>query len=155
MRVKTSMQHENPAFRDRVLFRISERAHPRVARKYRVWPLLEFSWAIDDHLLGITHIIRGKDLMMESEMEKYIWNIFGWPSCELLHSGMVRLEGMQAKISKSKAQKEVLSGKFSSWSDPRTWSVQSLMLRGIQPEALRKFVEDIGLNQNDTTVALL
>ncbi len=29
LRLKTSMQHKNPAFRDRVLFRICEREHPR------------------------------------------------------------------------------------------------------------------------------
>ena len=152
LRIKTDMKHPNPAFRDRVLFRISEREHPRVGNKYGVWPLLDFSWAIDDHLLGITHIIRGKDLMMESEMEKYIWDIFGWKHPELLHAGLVRIEGIGAKISKSKAQHEVKSGQFSGWDDPRTWSVQSLRKRGIQPEAIRQFVESIGLNQSDIAV---
>jgi len=154
LRIKTNMQDKNPAFRDRVLFRISEREHVRVKKKYKVWPLLEFSWAIDDHLLGITHIIRGKDLMMESEMEKYIWNIFSWKQPELLHAGMIKIEGMEAKISKSKAQKEVKEGKFSGWDDPRTWSIQSLRKRGFQAEAIRKFVEDIGLNQNDISVPI-
>ncbi len=152
LRIKTSMQDKNPAFRDRVLFRISDRVHPRVGRKYNVWPLLEFSWAIDDHLLGITHIIRGKDLMMESEMERLIWEIFGWSKPVMIHSGLVRIEGLGAKISKSKAQKEVREGKFSGWDDPRTWSIQSLRRRGIGKEAIRKFVEEIGLNENDIAV---
>src|SRR3989338_8712398 len=65
VRLKTDMNHENPAFRDRVLLRISNREHPRVGNKYKVWPMLEFSWAIDDYLLKITHVIRGKELMME------------------------------------------------------------------------------------------
>lgn len=154
LRIKTSMQDKNPAFRDRVLFRICEREHPRVGKKYKVWPMLEFSWAIDDHLLGITHIIRGKDLMMESEMEKYIWEIFGWEKPELLHNGLMRLEGLGVKISKSKAQQEVKSGKFSGWYDPRTWSITSLKKRGFLPEALRKFIEDIGLNQNDIVIPI-
>jgi glutamyl-tRNA synthetase len=105
-------------------------------------------------LLGITHIIRGKDLMIESEMEQYIWKIFSWQMPELLHAGMVRIEGMGAKISKSKAQKEIKSGEFFGWDDPRTWSIQSLRKRGFQAETLRKFVEDIGLNQNDISVPL-
>ncbi|MEK6848042.1 MAG: glutamate--tRNA ligase family protein [Nanoarchaeota archaeon] len=46
VRIKTSMQDKNPAFRDRVLFKISERAHPRVGKKYRVWPTLEMSWLL-------------------------------------------------------------------------------------------------------------
>ncbi len=154
VRIKTSMSHPNPAFRDRVLFRISDREHPRVGRKYRVWPTLEMSWAIDDHLLGVTHILRGNDLVMETEMEKFIWDIFHWEHATVNHAGLVRIEGMGAKISKSKAQKEVKSGEFSGWDDPRTWSLQSLRRRGFKPEAIREFVKEIGLNRQDIVVPI-
>jgi glutamyl-tRNA synthetase len=152
LRIKTDMKHKNPAFRDRVLFRISERKHPRIKKQFRVWPLLEFSWAIDDHLLGITHIIRGKDLMMETEMEKYIWDIFGWPYPEVIHTGLVQIEGV--KISKSKSKKEVLDGIYTGWDDPRTWSLQSLERRGIKAEAVRRFCLDSGLNANEVTLPI-
>jgi hypothetical protein len=152
LRIKTDMHHPNPAFRDRVLFRIADREHPRVGKKYRVWPTLEMTWAIDDHLLGITHVMRGNDLMIESDMEKYIWDLFKWKHPILIHTGLVRLEGVGAKLSKSKAQKEVTSGQFSGWDDPRTWSVQSLARRGIRQEAIREFVKRIGLNKQDIIV---
>jgi glutamyl-tRNA synthetase len=154
LRIKTDMQHPNPAFRDRVLFRIADREHPRVGKKYRVWPTLEMCWSVDDHLLGITHIIRGNDLMIESDMEKYIWDIFKWKHPILIHTGLVRLEGVGAKLSKSKAQKEVVSGQFSGWDDPRTWSVQSLARRGILKESIREFVKRIGLNKQDIVVPI-
>lgn len=152
VRLKTDMKHPNPAFRDRVLLRICEREHPRVGNRYRVWPLLEFSWAVDDHLLGITHILRGKDLMMESQMEKYIWDIFGWKPAEFLYTGMARIEGV--KLSKSKAQKEVLSGKYCGWDDPRTWSLQSLRKRGFKPGAVRNFCIHLGMSLSDVTVPI-
>ena len=152
LRIKTSMQDKNPAFRDRVIARISEREHPRVGKKYRVWPLLDFSWAIDDHLLNVTHVIRGKDLMIESDMEKYIWDIFKWKHAELIHNGLLQLEGV--KISKSKAQKEVKSGEYFGWDDPRTWSLQSLKRRGIKAEAIRTFLLQFGLNQNEVTAPI-
>lgn len=154
LRIKTSMQHPNPAFRDRVLFKISDRAHPRVGTKYRVWPSLEMTWAIDDHVLGITHILRGNDLMIETDMEKCMWDIFGWKHPVTLHSGLIKLEGAEIKLSKSKAQKEVQEGTFTGWDDPRTWSIQSLMRRGITKEAIRGFVEEIGLNKQDITVPI-
>lgn len=154
LRLKTDMQHPNPAFRDRVLFRIADREHPRVGKKYRVWPTLEMTWAIDDHLLGVTHIMRGNDLMIESDMEKYIWDLFKWKHPVLIHTGLVRLEGVGAKLSKSKAQKEVMSGQFIGWDDPRTWSVQSLARRGIRPEAIKEFVKRIGLNKQDIVVPI-
>ncbi|MEK6848041.1 MAG: glutamate--tRNA ligase family protein, partial [Nanoarchaeota archaeon] len=57
--------------------------------------------AIDDHLLGVTHILRGNDLAMESDMEKLIWNIFGWKHPTIIHTGLVNIEDMGAKLSKS------------------------------------------------------
>jgi len=87
---------------------------------------------------------------MESEMEKYIWNIFGWPHIVLLHLGLLQLAGV--KISKSKSKKEVESGKYSGWDDPRTWSLQSLERRGFKPEAIRNFFLNIGLTQSEITV---
>lgn len=154
LRIKTGMQHPNPAFRDRVLFKISDRKHPRVGNKYRVWPSLEMSWAIDDHLLGITHILRGNDLMIETDMEKFIWDLFGWKHPETIHTGLIKIEGAEVKLSKSKAQKEVREGTFTGWDDPRTWSIQSLIRRGITKEAMRMFVQEIGLNKADITVPI-
>lgn len=129
LRLKTSMLHKNPAFRDRALFRISNRQHPRLsAAQYRVWPLLEFSWAIDDHLLGVTHVLRGKDLIIEDQMEKHIWDVLGIRGPSFIHYGMLRIK--ETKLSKSKSKEEVLSGAFSGWDDPRTWSLQSLKKKG-------------------------
>lgn len=154
LRLKTSMQDPNPAFRDRVLFKISDRPHPLVGTKYSVWPTLEMSWAIDDHLLGITHIIRGNDLLIETDVEKYIWDIFNWIHPTVIHHGLIKLEGTMGKISKSKAQKEIKSGEFVGWEDPRTWSLQSLKQRGILPEAIREFVKELGMTKQDTTVPI-
>jgi glutamyl-tRNA synthetase len=150
VRIKTDMKHPNPAFRDRVLFRISEREHPKVKNKYKVWPTLEVTWALDDHEFKMTHIIRGKELMIETDMQKYIFDIFGWKKPEFIHSGLLTIEGV--KLSKSKGQKEVKEGRYIGWHDPRLWSLQSLEKRGIMPEAVRKFIVDLSLNQKEVTV---
>lgn len=152
LRLKTDMGHPNPAFRDRVLARISERPHPKVDKRFKVWPLLEFSWAMDDHLLGMTHILRGKDLMMESEMEKFIWDIFGWPSPVMIHTGRLRIEGVQ--MSKSASRLEIERGVLKGWDDPRTWSLQSLAKRGIRPAAIRALILAGGVTEHDISVPI-
>jgi glutamyl-tRNA synthetase len=149
-RIKTSMQDPDPAFRDRVMFKISDNPHPRTKNKYRVYPSMDFSWAIDDHLLKVTHILRGIDLVIETRVEKYIWDIFGWNHSEVIYNGHFAIEGV--KISKSKGSKEVKSGVFIGWNDPRTWSLQSLRDRGILPEAIRQFIISIGLNKKNIKV---
>ncbi len=152
VRLKTGMDDPDPAMRDHVILRISETDHPRVGTKYRVWPLLEYSWGIDDHELGITHIIRGKDLVKEGKIEQHIWNIYDWPQPELIYYG--RLKFPDAKLSKSKSRIEVLSGAYSGWDDPRTWSLQSLAKRGIHPDALRKAMLDLGLSLVDISISM-
>ncbi len=151
VRLKTDMQHPDPAFRDRVLFRISKNEHPKVGNRYSVWPLLEFSWAVDDHLIDMTHILRGKDLVIEDRMEEYIWDLFGWEKPEFLHYGMLRLKDIN--LSKSEFQRQLREGELNGWEDPRTWSLQSLRRRGIQPEAVREFILDFGMSETDIEVA--
>ncbi|MFQ6107066.1 MAG: glutamate--tRNA ligase [Thermoplasmata archaeon] len=151
VRLKTDMKHPNPAFRDRVLFRIRDRTHPRTGDRYKVWPMLEFSWAVDDHLLGVTHILRGKDLIIEDEMQRYLWNILGLPEREFVHYGMLRLKEM--KLSKSQMSREIEKGVYAGVDDPRTWTLQSLMKRGIQPQAVRNFIVSFGVSLTDVEVA--
>jgi len=150
VRLKTDIKHPNPAFRDRVLLRISNREHPRVGKKYCVWPMLEFSWAIDDHFLGVTHILRGKDLVIEDMMEEFIWNLLGWKHPEFIHHGMLRFEGL--KLSKTQARMLIDKGIYDGWDDPRTWSLQSFKRRGVLPEVIRNFILNFGLSLNDVSV---
>ncbi|MDF1537813.1 MAG: glutamate--tRNA ligase, partial [Candidatus Thorarchaeota archaeon] len=152
VRLKTGMDDPDPAMRDHVILRISETDHPRVGSKYRVWPLLEYSWGIDDHKLGVSHIIRGKDLVKEGKIENFIWSLYDWKAPELIYYG--RLKFQDAKLSKSKSRKEVLSGEYTGWDDPRTWSLQSLAKRGIHPDALRKAMLDLGLSLVDISMSM-
>jgi glutamyl-tRNA synthetase len=150
LRLRTDLHDPDPAFRDRVLFRISELEHPRVGTRYRVWPLLEFSWAVDDIELGLTHVLRGKDLVMEDRMEQYLWELLGITGPPFLHWGLLRVR--EAKISKSKSYAEVKSGAYDGWADPRTWSLLSLERRGIRIESLRRFTLSFGLSLADIEV---
>ncbi len=150
LRLRTDLAEPDPAFRDRVLFRISDSEHPRVGRRYRVWPLLEFSWAVDDVELGVTHVLRGKDLVIEDRMQRFLWDLLGVEGPPFLHWGMLRIR--EAKISKSKSYAEVKGGLYDGWADPRTWSLRSLDRRGISMDALREFTLSFGLSLADIEV---
>ncbi|MEM4605870.1 MAG: glutamate--tRNA ligase [Candidatus Pacearchaeota archaeon] len=150
VRLKTSMQDPDPAFRDRVMFKISTRPHPRTKNKYKVYPSMEFSWAIDDKYIGTTHVLRGIEHQISTKVQDYIRSIFKWENPISLYLGLFQIEGI--KISKSKGAKEVKTGAYIGWNDPRLWSLQSLRDRGIQPEAIRKFILMQGINQSNSTI---
>ncbi len=146
VRLKTGMDQKDPALRDQIILRISDAEHPRVGKKYTVWPMLEFSWAIDDHLIGASHIIRGIDLVKEGIIEEFIWDHFGWKKAKLLYYGRLRFPNL--KLSKTKTRNSIQNGVYKGWDDPRTWSLQSLEKRGIKPEALRRTLLDLGMSQS-------
>ncbi|TFF88449.1 MAG: glutamate--tRNA ligase, partial [Promethearchaeota archaeon] len=105
VRLKTGMDQKDPALRDQIIMRISEAEHPRVGNKYIIWPMLEFSWAIDDHLIGVTHILRGSDLVKEDFIEEFIWDHFEWKKAEFLHYGRINFPDM--KLSKTEARNKI------------------------------------------------
>jgi glutamyl-tRNA synthetase len=152
VRIKTGMDQDDPAKRDNIIMRISEASHPRVGDKYIVWPMLEFSWAIDDHLIGVTHILRGTDLIKEDFIEDFLWDHFGWKKAEFLHYGRINFPNM--KLSKTRARNKIEEGKYDGWDDPRTWSLQSLKKRGIRPEALRQALLDLGMSVSGITFSV-
>lgn len=152
VRLKTNMQDPDPAFRDRVMFKISDRPHARIGTKYRVYPSMEFSWAIDDHILGTTHVLRGIEHQMSTRVQNFIRKIFKWPDPVSIYNGHYAIEGI--KISKSKGAKEVKSGEYIGWNDPRLWSLQSLKDRGIKPESIREFIIGAGLTKSNSTVGV-
>lgn len=152
VRLKTSMQDPDPAFRDRVMFKISKRTHPRTKNKYQVYPSMEFSWAIDDYLINTTHVLRGIEHQMSTKVQDYIRNIFGLKSPTSIYNGLFQIEGI--KISKSKGAKQVKSKEYIGWNDPRLWSLQSLRDRGIQPEAIKKFILGMGIKKSNATIPI-
>jgi glutamyl/glutaminyl-tRNA synthetase len=54
--------------------------------------MLDFQGAVDDHLLGTTHVIRGKDLRDSAERQRYVYDALGWSYPEVLHWGRVAIE---------------------------------------------------------------
>jgi len=152
VRLKTGMDQKDPALRDQIIIRISEADHPRVGTKYTVWPMLEYSWAIDDYLIGATHILRGIDLVKEGIIEEFIWDHFGWKKAELLYYG--RLNFADMKLSKTESRNNIQDGIYDGWEDPRTWSLQSLKKRGIKPEALRETLLELGMSQTGITFSV-
>lgn len=152
VRLKTGMDQKDPALRDQIIMRISEADHPKVGTKYIIWPMLEFSWAIDDHLIGATHILRGSDLVKEDFIEDFIWKHFGWKKAEFLHYGRINFPDM--KLSKTRARNKIQEGKYNGWDDPRTWSLQSLEKRGIRPEALYESLLDLGMSLSGITFSV-
>ncbi len=153
LRIKTDIRHKDPALRDWVAFRIVKEEHPRVGSKYILWPMLDFESAIEDHLLGITHIIRGKDLIDSEHRQKFVYNYLGWKYPVTMHWGRVRLKE-SGKFSTSRLKEMISRGEYSGWDDPRVPSILAMRRRGVSPQAVVNLMEGLGINETDIVISL-
>lgn len=151
LRVKTDINHKNPAIRDWVAMRIVDEEHPRIGNKYRIYPMMNFSVTVDDHLMGLTHVLRGKDHLANSEKQSYLYKHFGWKIPEFIHYGRLKMDDVE--LSTSKARAGIESGEYSGWDDPRLGTIRAIARRGIKKEVLYELIEEIGTKQADATIS--
>jgi glutamyl-tRNA synthetase len=155
LRVKTDIEHKNPALRDWVGFRIIETPHPREeAAEYRCWPLLDFQSGIDDHLTGVTHIIRGIDLQDSAKRQRFVYEYFDWEYPEVVHWGHVQVDEFDIAMSTSTIKELVETGELDGWDDPRAPTVASLERRGIRGQALVDAMVELGTSTSNVDLAM-
>ena len=151
VRVKTDLNHPNPAVRDWPALRIKETPHPRVGGRYRVWPLYNFSCGIDDHEMRISHIIRGKEHIVNTVRQRFLYAHMGWEYPEVIHVGRLGVEG--GILSKSKIRAGVEAGLYRGWDDPRLLTLMALRRRGIQPETIRRIMLEVGVKPQEARIS--
>jgi glutamyl-tRNA synthetase len=151
VRIKTDLENPNPALREFPILRVAKGTHPRQRDRYRVWPLYNFSCAIDDHLMEVSHIIRGKEHEVNTERQKYIYNYLGWEYPEIINIGRLGLE--VGILSKSRIRVGINNGIYSGWDDPRLGTLKSLRRRGLQPETIRELMIQVGPKPINATLS--
>jgi len=153
VRIKTDMTLPNPALRDWPALRIQHADHPMVGTRYKVWPLLDFQSAVEDYLQGVTHIVRGKDLMDSTRKQVLLYDKFGWDYPETLYWGRVKIHEFGG-FSTSQMKLDIEAGLFAGWDDPRLPTLRALRRRGYDDGAMRQFWIDLGLTQKDIAVPM-
>jgi glutamyl-tRNA synthetase len=146
VRIRTDLDNPDPAMRDFPAFRILDSPpHPKV--KAHVYPLMNFSVVADDHLLGVTHVIRGKDHIANTRRQQYIYDHFGWQVPVYRHYGRMGIEGVV--LSTSQMRLGIKEGTYSGWDDIRLGTMRALARRGISPEAVKNAMLAIGIGDTD------
>lgn len=150
LRIKTDLEAKNPAVREWPAFRIVDKPkHPLV--KKHVWPLYNFASAIDDHLLNVTHIMRGQEHTTNEVKQRYLYQHLGWSYPVVVTLGRLSMSDMV--LSKSQIREGITRRKFSGWDDPKLATLQALRRRGFQADALRQIILDIGPKPSDITIS--
>ncbi len=154
LRVKTPLDYPDPSVREWVAFRIidtSKTPHPLVGDKYIVWPTYNFAAAVDDHLMGVTHILRAKEHKTNTIKQQFLYKHMGWEYPEAIHFGRLKLEGFM--LSKSKMRELMEKEDYEGFDDPRFGTLSALRKRGITADAIKNIIMEVGVKHTDAVIS--
>ena len=110
----------------------NEMIDDQVLLKSDGFPTYHLANVVDDHLMGITHVIRGEEWLISTPKHVLLYNYFEWPIPQFAHLPLL-LNPDRSKL--SKRQGDV--------------AVEDYRKNGYLPEALLNFVALLGWNRGD------
>ncbi len=147
LRLSGNMQALNHIMRDPVLFRVVVAKHFRKGLKYKVWPMYDFYNPIEDHLMGVTHILRTNEFDQRVELQDLLKDLLGLRKQTIIQYGRI---GVMEGTTKGREIRELVeSGEYLGWDDPRLVTLKALRRRGIRKEVLYELAKKVGLSQRE------
>lgn len=151
LRAKIDMASPNLNMRDPIIYRISHTHHHQTGDRWCVYPMYDFAHPLSDAKEKVTYSLCS--LEFENHRPLYNWFIdeigFEEPPRQI---EFARLNLNYCVTSKRKCLDLVESGTVSGWDDPRMVTLCGMRRRGYPPEAVRDFIDRIGVSKADSVV---
>ena len=150
LRAKIDMASGNMNLRDPVMYRIIHATHHRTGDRWCIYPMYDFAHGQSDSIEGVTHSLC--DLAYEDHRPLYDWFL---DELEIFHPRQIefaRLNLSYTILSKRYLKQLVEQGYVRGWDDPRMPTLRGMRRRGYTPEAIRRFIDQIGVSKNESLV---
>jgi glutamyl-tRNA synthetase len=110
-------------------------------------PTYHLANIVDDHLMEITHVIRGEEWLPSLALHQLLYNAFGWDAPEFAHLPLILKPTGKGKLSKRDGDKLGFPIFPLSWTDLKTGDVSpGYKEDGYFPEAVVNFLAFLGWN---------
>ncbi len=150
LRLRGDMKSKNTVMRDPTMMRVVDHPHPIQGDKYRIWPVYDFACAIEDSVLGVTHVLRSNEFSLRIELQDYIRGLLTLRNPKIIEYSRFTVKGAPTskRLIRPLIEEHVVSG----WDDPRLVTLRGLKRRGITPEAIHMVAEEIGLSKSEPEI---
>ena len=98
------------------------------------FPTYNFANVVDDHLMNITHVVRGSEYLSSTPKYNLLYDAFGWTAPTYVHLPPV-MKDQSHKLSKRNGDA----------------SFQDLVAKGYLPEAIMNYIALLGWSPSDNT----
>ena len=151
LRAKIDMASPNINMRDPVIYRVARMSHHNTGDKWCIYPMYDFAHPIEDAVEHITHSIC--TLEFEDHRPLYDWVVreceFENPPRQIEFAKLYLTNVVTGKrYIKKLVEDRIVDG----WDDPRLVSIAALRRRGYTPEAIRMFVDLVGVSKANSSV---
>mgnify|MGYP000016629787 FL=1 len=151
LRAKIDMASPNLNMRDPIIYRILRAHHHRTGDKWVVYPMYDFAHPISDTVEGVTHSLCS--LEFEDHRPLYDWVVreleYENPPRQIEFAKLYLNNVVTGKrYIKKLVEDKIVDG----WDDPRLVSIAALRRRGFTPEAIKMFVDLVGVTKSQGAV---
>ncbi len=152
LRAKIDMASPNVLMRDPTMYRILRHHHHRTGDAWCIYPMYDFQHPIQDAIEGISHSLCS--LEYEIHRPLYDWMVAqaGFTAHPPRQIEFARLNIEGTIMSKRYLRRLVEEHHVSGWDDPRMPTLVAMRRRGYPAEAVRGFIEKVGVAKADSTV---
>jgi len=153
LRAKIDMTSGNINMRDPVMYRILHATHHRTGDAWCIYPMYDFAHGQSDSIEGITHSLC--DLAYEAHRPLYDWFV---EKLGIFHPRQIefsRLNISYTILSKRFLKMMVDNKHVHGWDDPRMPTLCGMRRRGYTADAIRDFIDKVGVAKNESVVDVL
>jgi len=157
LRAKIDMAHTNMLMRDPIMYRILHQSHHRTGNNWCIYPMYDWTHGESDYIEQISHSLCSLEFKPHRELynwfKKQVYN-YSKDQYPLMpkQREFARLNLNYTIMSKRKLLKLVEDKVVNGWDDPRMPTISGMRRRGYTPNAIRQFVEKVGVAKRDNII---
>ncbi|KFY83806.1 hypothetical protein V500_09901 [Pseudogymnoascus sp. VKM F-4518 (FW-2643)] len=152
LRMRQNLEDNNPQMWDLTAYRVldEKHRHHRTGNKWRIYPTYDFTHCLCDSFEGVTHSLCTTEFELSRVSYEWLCDKVAVYKPMQREFGRLRISG--TVLSKRKILALIENNHVRDWDDPRLYTLIALRRRGVPPESILGFVNELGVTKAETTI---